>query len=57
MLPIELSGLVLGEPKHFKIGYSKLLLSLGNDVSNVEISIGLDHTIRPKLRHKGYRLV
>lgn len=45
MLTIELFGLSFCKSKHLKIGNSKLLLSLRDDLSNVEIGIGLDHAI------------
>lgn len=52
VLSIELFSLILWELEHLEIGNRELFLSLGNDFSNIEIRIGLDHAIGAEFNKK-----
>jgi len=57
MFTVELFGLVLRELEHLEICDRELFLSLRDDFTDIEICVGLDHTIGPAHKQKPYLLV
>lgn len=57
MFTVELFSLALRELEHLEIRDGELSLSLRDDLTDIEVGIGLDHTIGPAHKRKSYLLV